>query len=271
MRVAALSAKRDWPQPSAGAIVVCCAVAAAIAAAALGEQVGVAVGLGFFAAGLSHGAAEESREQISRIGLPQAIAYLLIAAAVAGLLLAQPMAGLTLFLALSGWHFVQDEGGFGLASRYALAGLTVGGSALFQPEATSQVFSALMGQEVHPSVIPALAVVGAGGALCLLPAIHRREAGAGIAILSLAAVAALSPVLAVGLVFLIGHAAPVQSAQIERYGLSAVRNAVLLPTVIAMGGAVLLVAGVFLSLVPLPIAAALAIGLATPHMLAGRL
>ena len=79
------------------------------------------------------------------------------------------------------------------------------------------------------------------------------------------------PVLAVGLVFFTGHALPIQLRQLRRYGSAAVLRAVGWPTGIAVAGAALMAGAVASGWIALPLAAALAFGFATPHMLTDRL
>ena len=220
---------------------------------------------------MAHGAGEEEDGGIARLGWAQAAAYIVVGIAVAGLFLALPLAGLVLFLALSAWHFARSDCRMGQAARLAIAALAIGGSALFQPQTTAQVFTAAMGEPAPVLLVRLLALAGVAGAGAALYALFRNQRGCGEAMLALGATALLHPVLAVGLVFLLGHALPIQRRQLRRYGSAAVTRAVLWPTLLAIAGAALLAAGVLSGWLALPVAAALAFGLATPHMLTDRL
>ena len=255
----------------AGALLSWAAVALAIGAQLAGGIWPLAAGLVFFALGLAHGAGDEGQGGMARIALVHAGAYLLTGAAVAALFLAAPLAGLALFLALSAWHFARSDCAFAPVTRYAIAGLAVGGSALFRPDATDAIFATIIGESVPVNALRLLALLGLGGAACALYALLRGAKGFGHAVVALAATIAFDPVLAVGLIFLIAHAVPVQQRQIAAHGKAAVWRAVALPTAIALLGAAAIAAFVLTGHLALPIAIALAFGMATPHMLTEQL
>ncbi len=237
----------------------------------MGREWAIGAGLTFFLVGLAHGAGDENEGKIARITAVHGGAYLLTGAAVAGLFLFAPLAGLTLFLALSAWHFGRSDCAFSLITRYAIAGLAVGGSALFQPDTTAEVFAVIAAEDVPVNMIRVLALLGLIGSGCTLYAVMRGLRGFGHAVIVLASTALLYPVLAVGLIFLIAHAVPVQQRQVINYGRLAVWRAVALPSVVAVVGAVIMALLVVTGQLALPIAIALAFGMATPHMLTERL
>ncbi|GMN13751.1 Brp/Blh family beta-carotene 15,15'-dioxygenase [Altererythrobacter sp. MTPC7] len=231
----------------------------------------VVIGLCLFAAGLAHGAGDEQQDAIRPFGLLHAGAYVAVGLAFAGLFLAAPVAGLALFLALSAWHFARTECGFARSSRLAIASLATGGSVLFRPTETAAIFTGITGMVIPAPMLAILALVGAGGAALAGLAALRGDAGRLPALLALAATAVLHPVLAVGVIFLTGHALPVQKRQLARYGTDAVWRASAVPTLVALAGAAMLVAATTAGLLATAVAAALGIGLATPHMLTERL
>ena len=262
---------RGGPWHDAGALFAWGALAAAVVAQLAGGMVPVILGLALFAAGLAHGAGDEQAGAIRPFGPVHAAAYVAVGLAVAGLFLTVPLAGLLLFLALSAWHFARSDCAFAREARWATAALATGGSALFRPGETAQVFAAVLGDAPpEPFMLP-LAVVGAGGIAAALYALATNRRGCGEAVLALGATALLHPVLAVGLVFLVGHAIPIQRRQLARYGADAVWRAVALPTLIALVGTGVLALASVSGGLPLTVAAALAFGLATPHMLTERL
>lgn len=267
----ARSAKAKGPWHDAGALLSWVAVAIALVAQIAGEGWATGAGLVFFVMGLAHGAGDENEGGIARIALVHAGAYLLTGAAVAGLFLFAPLAGLALFLALSAWHFARSDCAFAPLTRYAIAGLAVGGSALFRPGETGEVFAVIVGGEVPPLVVRVLALLGLAGAGAAAWALVRGMRGFGHAVIALGAAVVLHPVLAVGLIFLTAHAVPVQQRQIATYGRGTVWRAVAVPTAIATFGALAIAALVWTGHLALPIAIALAFGMATPHMLTERL
>ncbi|WP_067612337.1 Brp/Blh family beta-carotene 15,15'-dioxygenase [Erythrobacter sp. QSSC1-22B] len=228
-------------------------------------------GLVFFLLGLAHGAGDENEGAIARITPIHAGAYILTGAAVAGLFLFAPFAGLALFLTLSAWHFARSDCAFSPITRYAIAGLAVGGSALFRPETTADVFAVITGTDVPINVVRVLALLGLTGVGCALYALMRGLRGFGHAVIALASVALFHPVLAVGLVFLIAHAVPVQQRQMVNYGRRAVWQAVALPSAVAAAGAITMALLVATGQLGMSFAIALGFGMATPHMLTERL
>ena len=208
------------------------AVTLGVVAQIAGDGWAVLAGLVFFVMGLAHGAGDENEGGIARIKLVHGAAYLVTGAAVAALFLFAPLAGLALFLALSAWHFARSDCAFDPLTRYLLG------------------------------------VAGTGAAAW---ALVKGLRGFGHAVIALAATVLFNPVLAVGLIFLTAHAIPVQQRQIANYGRSTVWRAVALPTLIATLGALGIAALVWTGHLALPIAIALAFGMATPHMLTERL
>ena len=245
------------------------AFAFAVTSALAGQQ--TLAGLMLFLAGLPHGAAIETSDDLRAIGFAQATAYLVAAAAFVALFVGSPAVGLGLFLALSAWHLAIDDEAAGPIARLAVAGLVIGGSALFRPQSTEHVFAMLTGGGVPPEMVSGAAVCGMVGVASAGVLAIRRRPEAWIALAMIAGFVVLDPVLATGLAFFAGHALPVQCNQIRRYGFGKVMRAEALPSVLAMLGAVALAVLVWRGIVPLPAAAALAFGLALPHMLAGKL
>ena len=247
------------------------AAGAAVIAQFASVEAAIWLGLVFFLFGLAHGAGDEQDGDIGPIGLLHAAAYLIIGGAVAGLFLIVPLCGVALFFGLSAWHFFRSERRFAPYSRVAIAGLAVGGSALFRPDETTAVLSFVTGSTIPDLFSRVLAIVGATGASSGLIAVVKRSSGSGHAVVALLATAMLQPVLAVGLVFLIAHAIPVQERQINAYGAARVARAVALPTALASVGAIVIALAVTNGLIEPYLAVALAFGMATPHMLTERL
>lgn len=196
---------------------------------------------------------------------------MLIGAAVAGLFLIEPLGGLALFFALSAWHFSRSDCRFDKITRIAIAGLAVGGNALFRYSETATVLGFVTGEELPRNFLRFLALGGIVGGGFALYAFIKRLRGFGHAIVAGLSTAFLQPVLAVGLIFLIAHALPVQERQIAAYGWRRVVRAVALPTAIATLGALALAVAVAQGLLATQLAVALAFGMATPHMLTERL
>ncbi|TKD50121.1 Brp/Blh family beta-carotene 15,15'-dioxygenase [Sphingomonas baiyangensis] len=234
-----------------------------------GEASAVALGLLMFAAGMPHGAADDDGTTIRRFGLPHAAAYVVAAGAVAAFMLAAPLTGLTLFFLLSAWHFAHSGQG-PAPRRWGIAMIAVAGSALWRPDETAAVLQTILGEPVPPWWLATLAAAGALGVVLALPALRTRPADATLWS-ALAAVLLFHPVLAAGMVFLVAHAVPVQQRQIERYGVAAVCAAVSPTTLAAVLGALALATLVATGMLALPVATALAFGMATPHMLGDRL
>ena len=229
------------------------------------------LGLTLFALGLAHGAGDEQDDKLLPFSLLHVVAYVTVGLAIAGLFLAAPLYGLTVFFALSAWHFARSDGQFHIASRLAIAGLAVGGSALLRPDETAQVLTFVTGDDMPSLFMRFLALVGLAGLAAATYAFVTARRGFGHAIVASLATALLHPVLAVGLIFLTAHAIPVQERQVRAYGTIAVARAVALPTAIALIGAAMLAMAVVGGLLTAQIAAALAFGMATPHMLTERL
>ena len=247
------------------------AVLLAVIAQAAGGVWPVWLGLALFVAGLAHGAGDEQDGELKRIGLMHAAAYLIVGIGVGGLFMAAPLGGLAVFFALSAWHFARSDCRFEQATRLAIAGLAVGGSALFQTKLTAAVLMQATGAEVPDWFLRALAVAGFGGAGFAAYALIAGKRGFGHAVVALIATLLLHPVLAVGVIFLTAHAIPIQQRQAAAYGSGVVMRAIAIPTIIATLGAAAIAASVWSGLLAMPLAVALALGLATPHMLTERL
>ncbi len=245
-------------------------LAIAALAQVLGEAASMIVAAAFFLAGLAHGTIVERGGALFATSIPEGIGYLAVSAAVAALWLAAPLLGLALFLALSAWHFAGEEAGHPLATR-AIALMAVGGSALFQPDATSMVFAEITGAAIPRLLLWGVAASGAVGvALALLAAI-KRERSAVLGMVAVAAVALLSPVLAVAFVFFALHALPVTMRLSETYGVRRTIEASAPTTILAIAGLSAIALALSAGLLVPAIAAGMAVGLATPHMLIDRL
>ncbi|MEW4448769.1 Brp/Blh family beta-carotene 15,15'-dioxygenase [Qipengyuania sp. JC766] len=254
-----------------GALLVGCVLLAAVVALLVGGAAPTALGLALFVAGLAHGAGDEGGGRIRQFTLIHAAAYLIVGAAVTFLFLVAPLAALAMFLILSAWHFARDGAGSEPVARLAIALLAVGGSAVFRPAETAALFDLVLGIGTPAIFMRAVAAAGvAGVGLGLFAIVRARDNLAPIA-LAIASVALFPPVLGVALVFLLCHALPVQRRQIETYGMAAFRKAVALPVMLASAGAILLAAACLAGFLSVPLAAAIAFGLATPHMLTERL
>jgi len=259
------------PWHNAGALFSWVVVALAVIAQFAGVSFAICLGLVFFVLGLSHGAGDEQDDTLASFTLVHAAAYVVIGAAVAGLFLVEPLGGLALFFALSAWHFSRSDCRFDQTTRIAIAGLAIGGSALFRANETAAVLSFVTGEDLPTNFLRFLALAGIVGAGFALYAFINGRRGFGHAVVAGLSTAFLQPVLAVGLIFLIAHALPVQERQIATYGRKRVLRAVALPTAIATFGAAAVAIAVAVGALPTQVAVALAFGMATPHMLTERL
>ncbi len=264
-------AKKEGLRHYVGALCACGALLAAIIAQLAGDGPALVLGLLFFLLGMSHGAADDDGDRIARIGLFQAFAYLVAGAAMVGIFIVFPLAALSLFLILSAWHFWHSDCALPPLAAGAIALLAVGGSALFKTAVTQSVFASILGVSIPAAFMYGLAAAGLTGLLLAFAVMIRQRAAVPEIAVTVVAVAILHPALAVGLVYLVGHALPVQLRQIDRFGLSDVVGASAVPTVIAAIGAIGLVAVYLAGIAALPIVAAIAFGLATPHMLVDRI
>ncbi|KLE32360.1 hypothetical protein AAW00_12985 [Aurantiacibacter luteus] len=242
---------------------------AAVAAQLAGGGAAIALGLAFFLAGTAHGAGDEQGGTIRPWNVIGAAGYVVAGLAVAALFVAAPLAGLTLFLLLSAWHFARSTGGT-RARQVAFALSAVGGSALWQTGRTEAIFAAVLGMPIPGVWMTGLAILGGAGLLLAAWALGKRWRDP-LLWSVLAATALLHPVLAVGFAFLAGHALPMQQAQVRRHGWRAVLAAQGPTTALAVLGAAAIAALVLTGHLALPLAAALAFGMATPHMLSERL
>ena len=234
-----------------------------------GEGAAVGFGLLLFLTGVAHGAGDEQGGAIRPFRLVGAVAYIVAGLAVAALFVAFPLAGLTLFLLLSAWHFAHSSGE-SLARRLGFALSAIGGSALWRMAETAAVFEAALGVTPPQGWMVALAAIGSAG--LLLTAWSLAKSWRDTVLWStIIATAFLHPVLAVGLAFAAGHALPIQQAQIRRHGWRDVLAAEGPTTAIALAGVLAMALLVLTNHLALPLAAALAFGMATPHMLSERL
>ena len=234
-----------------------------------GTSAAIALGIAFFLAGFAHGAAEQQSGTLRAFRPLDAAAYVVAGLAVAGLFLVLPLAGLTLFLLLSAWHFQHSAKG-GPVVRWAFALTAVGGSALWHPLDTGAVFAALLGQGVPEACMLALAAAGAAGFMMAMGAVIGRPQRYSL-LACVAATALFHPVLATGLAFFLGHAWPMQREQAARFGWPKVLRAAAPTAIPAVLGALAIIALAVSGHIALPLAAALAFGMATPHILTARL
>lgn len=260
------------PRRSAGAIIASAALLAALAQIA-GTGAVLVLGGVFFAAGLAHGAALEDGRTLAAYTLPEALAYVALAIGFAGLFVALPLAGLSAFLALSAWHFAAAERprGHDPQPAIALALVIIGGGALFWPDTTRSIFVRLTGAPIPSLFMTGLAMLGAIGIVMAVAARMKHRRGSRSALAAVLASILLHPVLAVGLCFLAFHALPETMRQLERFGPGPTFAAVTPTLALAAIGSVMVAGFVLTSVISLPMAAALALGMTVPHMLAGDL
>lgn len=231
-----------------------------------GPAAAIGGGLALFLAGLPHGAfASNGRLLIGRRSY--ALRYAGLGAASALAFLVMPVFTLAAFLALSAWHFLREAEAGTWLRRAGIAGLAIGGSALVQPGETQAVFAQLCGTAIPSGLMLALACVGAIGYAAALIALARKRSD-----LALAAMAAgpvlLHPVLATGLVFLLGHAGPVTARLIlQRSWPRSVITATVTLSAMLAGAAVLALPR---SSALLPYLAAAALAVILPHLLPHR-
>ena len=272
MAVARLSILRRSIPPGWAAVVVL-VFSAAIAAQLLGRDTAIAFAITLFAAGIAHGAGDEQGSNISRYSLAQGFAYLLAGLAIAAVFVAWPLAGLTVFLLISAWHFARSGPG-AAAYRAGFAFTAIGGSALWNLTETAEAFRLVLGAEPPRAWMLTLAMLGAAGlVLASIALAHDRRWSLqnGVLLASLAAMALFHPILAVGLAFILGHALPVQREQLRRYGIKQALIAQAPATGLAVIAILAIIVLVIMGWLSVPIAAALAFGMAPPHMLAERL
>ena len=265
MTAAAISrAALAAPRPRAGVPLWLWPIAlVAVIAQLAGHAATIWTGLALFLLGFAHGAAEEAGDTL-RAPAPATIAfYLVTGAAFAALYLALPLVGLAAFLALSCWHFARSDTGLPPISNAAIAVLSIGGTALFQPVATAAIFAAMIGAAPPHWFMFPLAIAGAGGVLLSLASLRASI----IPLIAAAACALVHPVLAVGAIFLAAHALPVQAAQARQSGWHAVLSAQAPATLAALVGSAALVALYLTGNVPLGWLVAAALGMALPHVL----
>ncbi len=236
-----------------------------------GEATAIWVGLAMFVAGLGHGAGDENGGAMRGYSPLLILAYVVTGLAIAALFLAAPLAGLALFLSLSAWHFARSDSAMSQLVNLAIAMLAIGGSALLRANETAAVFAAILGRAPPDLLMGGLQVAGAIGLFVAAVAVAGRKRGALSSAAAALACAAFHPVLAVGLIFLVMHALPIQRRQIAAFGVDRVVRAVAAPTIIATLGAAAIGIAVWQGWLALELAVALAFGMATPHMLTERL
>ncbi|TCD02050.1 hypothetical protein EYB45_10230 [Erythrobacteraceae bacterium CFH 75059] len=238
-------------------------LAAALAIGAGGTEPAVGAGLALFLAGLPHGAFAPDGVSLLR-DARHGVRYAGVGIIAGTTVLLAPVMVLALFLLLSGWHFAADGAGQPWVRRLAIAGLAIGGSALLRPTETAAVFAALCGAPVPGVLVTVLAAAGAAAVLLALAALRRAPGDAALWAM-LAAPALLHPVLATGVVFVLGHAGPVSARLLEKtphpWRIVAAVGAA--SALVAAG----LVVAVPQANVPLPFLAAAGVGLILPHLL----
>ena len=259
-------------RPTAGALIAICSIGLALCAQLAGGNATILAGLAFFAVGLAHGAGDENGGRIAPFSALHICAYVITGAALTALVLIMPIAGLTVFLIISAWHFARSEIPAHRLSRFAIACLLIGGSALFKGDETSQIFARILGLISMPQMFMiAAAIIGAVGVVASVHVAILTCRGWALVCVSLSAVILLEPVLAVGLLFFIAHALPLQSRQINTYGIHDVLRSVGWTTGVAIIGGGTGCWAVWSGILELPVAAALALGMAAPHMLTEQL
>jgi hypothetical protein len=248
-------------------------VAVLLFAAACGLQLAgaaaaIAGSLALFLAGLPHGAFTSGGELlIGRRGY--ALRYAALGAAAALTFLLMPVSTLAMFLALSAWHFLREREAGTWLRRAGIAGLAIGGSALIRTGETQAIFAQLCGTAVPSGLMLGLGIAGAVGYAAALAVIARKRTDFPLWVMA-AAPLLFHPVLATGLVFMLGHAGPVTARLLRQRGSPrrAVIATIALSALLA-GGAVLALPVVSPALLPYLAAGALAIIL--PHLLPHRL
>ena len=233
-----------------------------LVAQAAGPASAIAAGLALFIAGLPHGAFDEGGRLL--IHPRYVLRYLGAGLLAAVAFLTAPVLTLALFLALSAWHFLHEPAAGAWLRRVAVACLAIGGSALWRPSETAAVFAALCGTAIPPGAMIALAVIGGAGLLAALGrlAFHPRDVPLWVMV---ASPALLHPVLATGMIFMLGHAGLVSSALIQQrsWGWLQVGAVVVGSTLLAAGA----VFAFPLPTIYLPYAAAAALAIIIPHLL----
>ena len=245
-------------------------VALGVCVETIDHRAGMALALTLFMAGIVHGAGEEGDGTIAPMPMLRAAFYVLASLAVAALYLAAPVAGLALFFGLSAWHFGRELDGSPLSGA-GLGFVAIGGSALTRPAETQAVLSVLTGSPLSDPAIMGLGAIGLTGAALAFVALGRCERHAVWPFLALLTVGVLPPVLAVATIFVALHAIPVHRRQARAYGWKASLKAAWPATAIAIIGATTIILGVAFDWLVLPVAAALAFGFASPHMVGERL
>ena len=235
----------------------------AVIAQLAGQAAAIWTGLALFLLGFAHGAAEEAGDTL-RAPAPATIAfYLVTGAAFAALYLALPLVGLAAFLTLSCWHFARSETGLSPLANAAIALLSIGGTALFQPAATAAIFAAMIGAAPPLWFMLLLAFAGAAGVLLALISLRKATTP----LIATAACVLFHPVLAVGTIFVAAHALPVQAAQARQSGWRTVLHAQAPATLASLVGSAALVALYLTGNAPLDWLVAAALGMAIPHVL----
>lgn len=243
-------------------------VVVAIVIGALGsEPIAIAIGLAFFAAGLPHGFLRGTRSNPRLRSAGYWAAYLLAAAFVLTMFLVAPIIALCGFLGLSLIHFASSDAHRDRLFNGAVGCLAVGGSALFQPSTTAAMFAAVAGQGLSPTLIGAIAIFGMAGVLLTLALSIENPRRYRALLLATGFVALLHPVLAVGAIFYLFHAAPIQRRAHLAPAPSLARYLVAAWAVLCVIGSGLALIAVTYAGVSVGLASATAIALVTPHLL----
>lgn len=241
-------------------------LAGAVLLQVAGPAWAIAGGISLFIAGLPHGAfAGDGRFLIAE---PRyVLRYLLAGAVVAAAFLAVPVAALGVFLGLSAWHFLHEPAAGRWLRRGAIAALAVGASALIRAGETQAVFSALCGSPVPAALMNALAAVGIAGYVLAALALARKPGDLALWVM-IASPVLFHPVLATGLIFMLGHAGPVTAAIMQQAGRGWQLG-------LALGGSSVLLAAMVVLVLPPPLGwvpwfAAGALAVVVPHLLPSR-
>jgi len=233
----------------------------------LGETASILVGLALFAAGLPHGFIRGTSRN-PRLSSPFYWAGYVVAGALTfAAFLVTPLVALAAFLALSLWHFAMSDALGSRSANAAIAGLAVGGSALFRPDATGAMLGYVAGRPLPEAILDVLAVPGAAGAIMALALIARKPGEHWPLSLAIAVVAGVHPVLAVGAIFYLYHAARIQAR------LEAARSTWIFPLILVGALSFALAGSQTLAAISSPgpamiaIASAAAIAIIVPHLI----
>ncbi len=235
----------------------------------LAAQLGIAAGavLGF---GLLHGASDLALVRPAK--RPTFLGgYLLVIAATWLLWRQAPTAGLLLLLALSVWHFAQDDAPPERpGERFARGVAMIAAPAVLHRAELAQLFEAITARPAFSAELAAaLTVAGAGATAMLCSMGWRRRDGR--LLLGVTALALLPPLVGFSLGFVILHAGPQTAERIRLTGCAGWRAHLrLIAPVMAGAFAVVALTALLLRDAPAPSLSALfaaIAALALPHML----